>query len=322
MITVGNTEISDMKVGNTQVLSVSVGSTEVWQYVTYTFTINPTPSDATVTLTATGYTQVGNSITVKPGTTVSWSVSKTNYYTQTGSITVNNDTTQDVSLVYALATFTINPTPSDATVTLSATGYSQVGKSITVEKGTSVSWNVSKSGYVTQSGSQAVNADETKNITLAEDLYPDGTVVFESATPGTYNVTLAHTQNYEIWMVGGGAGAYMGGGIQGGGSGAYIHGITNITSGQYSVIVGSGGPYWANGGNTTFISQISGGGIHPGSGGSGGSYTITLSGLTGTKGNNGERNAGGASVYGGYGAGGFGRGASGGSGYFKIVARK
>lgn len=38
------------------------------------FTINPTPSDAVVTLTADGYTQDGNSITVEPGTEVSYRV--------------------------------------------------------------------------------------------------------------------------------------------------------------------------------------------------------------------------------------------------------
>lgn len=38
------------------------------------FTINPTPSDAVVTLTADGYTQEGNSIIVEPGTSVNYSV--------------------------------------------------------------------------------------------------------------------------------------------------------------------------------------------------------------------------------------------------------
>lgn len=57
----------------------------------YAFTINPTPSNAIVTLTASGYTQNGNSITVPNGTTVSWSVSADGYTEQTGSWTANGE---------------------------------------------------------------------------------------------------------------------------------------------------------------------------------------------------------------------------------------
>lgn len=64
----------------------------------FTYTINPTPSDATVTLTAGGYTQVGNSITVYKGTTVNWSVSKNGYQTQSGTKTINSNTTDNVTL--------------------------------------------------------------------------------------------------------------------------------------------------------------------------------------------------------------------------------
>lgn len=67
---------------------------------TYTFTINPTPSTATVILTASGYTQSGNSITVPNGTTVSWSVSASGYTTQTGTWIVNgSNKTENIILV-------------------------------------------------------------------------------------------------------------------------------------------------------------------------------------------------------------------------------
>ena len=65
-------------------------------------------------------------------------------------------------------TFTINPTPSNATVTLTASGYAQSGNSITVPSGTSVAWKVEASGYVTQNGTHTVNKTETKNVTLTE----------------------------------------------------------------------------------------------------------------------------------------------------------
>ena len=66
-------------------------------------------------------------------------------------------------------TFTINPTPSTATVTLTASGYAQSGNSITVPSGTSVAWKVEASGYVTQNGTHTVTKTETKNVTLVQN---------------------------------------------------------------------------------------------------------------------------------------------------------
>ena len=64
----------------------------------YEFTINPTPSDATVTLTVNGTTYNQNYISVASGTTVSWSVSKSGYETQTGTNVITEDTTESVVL--------------------------------------------------------------------------------------------------------------------------------------------------------------------------------------------------------------------------------
>ena len=66
-------------------------------------------------------------------------------------------------------TFTINPTPSSATVTLTASGYTQSGNSITVPSGTNVSWKVTASGYEEQSGTENVTSTSTKNVTLVEE---------------------------------------------------------------------------------------------------------------------------------------------------------
>ena len=68
------------------------------QPTTYTFTINPTPSTATVTLTASGYTQSGNSITVPANTVVTWKVSATGYTQQTGTHTVTKTESKSVAL--------------------------------------------------------------------------------------------------------------------------------------------------------------------------------------------------------------------------------
>ena len=73
--------------------------------------------------------------------------------------------------------FTINATPSDATVTLNG----QTTNSITVDYGTTVNWSVSKSGYTTQSGNEVVTSDIAKNIVLTEsDPTEDNPVILES----------------------------------------------------------------------------------------------------------------------------------------------
>jgi hypothetical protein len=68
--------------------------------------------------------------------------------------------------------FTINPTPTNATVTLSATGYSTVSgtgsKSITVADGTEVNWSVSADGYTTRTGNWTISGgNKTENIALS-----------------------------------------------------------------------------------------------------------------------------------------------------------
>lgn len=68
-------------------------------------------------------------------------------------------------------TFSINPTPANATVILSAFGYSTVSgtgsKSITVANGTEVSWSVSADGYTTRTGEWIISgANKTENIVL------------------------------------------------------------------------------------------------------------------------------------------------------------
>lgn len=65
-----------------------------------TYTINPTPADANVVLTADGYTQEGNSISVLIGTEISYEVSKEGYITQSAdNVVVSNNTVVDITLV-------------------------------------------------------------------------------------------------------------------------------------------------------------------------------------------------------------------------------
>lgn len=141
------------------------------EYVSANFvlTISPTPSDATVVLTATGYTQVGNTIAVPSGTTVTYTVSKTGYSTVTDTVTVTQDATVSVTLV-SLFVVTVNPTPADAMVVLTATGYTQSGNTIAVPANTVVSYTVSKGGYNSVSSSVTVTQTTTISITLTSNV--------------------------------------------------------------------------------------------------------------------------------------------------------
>lgn len=155
------TQSNVIEVNETQTVDITLSET------LYTYIIHPTPSDATVTLAAAGYTQSGNSIQVPKGTTVNWTVSKANYVSQSGTKVVNDNYADNITLK-ELLTFTIMPTPSNATVTLIATGYTQIGNSIKVPYGTTVMWMVEKEGYITRSGSKIVSEDTEAQIILSE----------------------------------------------------------------------------------------------------------------------------------------------------------
>lgn len=149
---------------------------------------------ATVTI-AEGY-EIGTAgITVVMGSTNITSTSVTssgNVYTitigsVTGNVTISVHTKNtaggeepDTPTSYI---FTINPDPTSATVTLSATGYSTVSgtgsQSITVANGTKVNWSVSANGYTEQNGTWTANgSNENKDVELTAS---GGTVVQDFA---------------------------------------------------------------------------------------------------------------------------------------------
>ena len=108
----------------------------------------------------------GNGIWVPSGTSVSYSVSATDYITATGTNEVTENESINVILNEATPTLTINPIPADATVVLTASGYEQDEKSITVPYGTTVAYSVSATGYVTVTGSIEVASTQTLEIEL------------------------------------------------------------------------------------------------------------------------------------------------------------
>lgn len=115
--------------------------------------------------------------------------------------------------------------------------------------------------------------------------YPEGIVVFESGNAGSYSITIEKNATIHLDMCGGGGNGYNPSwfSLRTGGSGAYIYGDTDIEKGTYTVIVG------ANGGNSSFLDNIAGGGGHAGSSnGAGGIATVVSSGLTGSNGSAGS----------------------------------
>lgn len=129
--------------------------------VMFTITVNPTPSDAAVKLN--GVAQ--SSVSIASGSSVSYEVSKTGYTTKTGSIVADSTKTVDVVLEAVSVekvTITINPTPADATVKLNGVEQS----SIEVDKGSEVSYEVSKADYVTQSNTLTASSTQTIDVTL------------------------------------------------------------------------------------------------------------------------------------------------------------
>ncbi|MBR6504571.1 MAG: hypothetical protein IKT41_02470 [Clostridia bacterium] len=129
----------------------------------YTFAINASPTGAKVKINGEERT----SIQVEVGSNVSWEVSLTGYNTQSGTEIVNGNITKNISLDKKIYTFTINPTPASAIVKING----EERKSIQIEDGSTVSWEVSLTGYNTQSGTEIINGNVTKNISLDKKIY-------------------------------------------------------------------------------------------------------------------------------------------------------
>lgn len=122
-----NAEITSNITISVSATAVSGGNTEPDTPTnTFTYTINPTPKAAVVTLSAPGYAQSGNAITVPSGTSVSWEVSANGYDTIKGTHTITENKTLDVEITDLTNAEKIDTTTENVVV----------GKWITVEKGT------------------------------------------------------------------------------------------------------------------------------------------------------------------------------------------
>lgn len=90
-----------------------------------TFTITPTPSDATVVITSGTCNQVGNSITVPKNSLVEYTVSKDGMITKSGYLNVVEDTSMDIKLNLPPVSLTINNTTDSETTLTYNNGYEE-----------------------------------------------------------------------------------------------------------------------------------------------------------------------------------------------------
>ena len=166
---------------------------------------------------------------------IAYSIEAEGYMPQYGTLILNEDITLDVVLeeLYPVI-FTINPTPADATVIING----EERNTIEVMQLEEINWSVSCEGYYSQSGSFIIYEDILLEPKL--DIEFD---IWESSTPGTYQVELKASGKYQIILVGagGGAAAYGSKRKSAGGSGGYINGYFNLDKGIYKFTVGKGG---------------------------------------------------------------------------------
>lgn len=134
----------------------------------YTLTVNPVTPDAIVTINGV----VQTSMQVTNGSTVNVKVSADGYKTYEEFILVNKDMVITPELQKEEVTFSITTIPSDCVVRLNGVAKN----SITVLKGSSVNWEVSKSGYITKSGSIVVEENTLMQVSL--DAIGEGKINF------------------------------------------------------------------------------------------------------------------------------------------------
>jgi hypothetical protein len=140
-------------------------------YLLARVTIVPDPSDAVVTLTASGYSQKGNYIEVPIGTIVRYKVDKQNLKPSEKEILVVGNTTIPVKLFEPIERIvTIETIPSDASVIFVGDGIiEQGGKSVKAAAGSALSYTVSDPKgelSLTETGSLTVQLDEVINVTM------------------------------------------------------------------------------------------------------------------------------------------------------------
>lgn len=177
-------------------LNVSLDASE------HTFVIVVVPSDAIVKINGV----VRNSFVAAYGTSISWSVSRENYITQSGTLTLTEDTSIEVSLELKSYTFTVSPTPANALVIING----EERTSITSVHGTEIEWSVSADNYISQNGTLTLTEDTTLPVALSLvqhtfTIVPtpaDAIVTINGKTTNTITADYGTSINWKVSAVG------------------------------------------------------------------------------------------------------------------------
>lgn len=186
----------------------------------YTLSVTATPEDALIVfevedqVVASGTGHVSKLMdSNKP---IKYTVSKKNYYTQSETITMTEDTTRTIELTHKPDyELTINPTPSNSLVTFKVNGEvvsSGTGvQSYTAVDETTIEYTVSMFEYYDKTGSFTLDGKDT-TIDVSLDLMPWITGTFTNTdrkVATTKEDVVYHPGKYLIEMWGGKGGQYF-----------------------------------------------------------------------------------------------------------------
>lgn len=133
---------------------------------------------------------ITNKLTGRKGTSASYLIYNNDGKYKLGNIVWDVDKTEWLTLEN-MCKFTINPTPTDATVTIIYNNVIYTNEIVTITPGSMVYYSVEKEGYEPQFGELLINQNTTYDIKLlsAENVKENVTLTFETI-PGNANVTL------------------------------------------------------------------------------------------------------------------------------------
>lgn len=167
-----------------------------------TFSINPTPSDATVIIN--GIEQ--NNIQYPCGKYLTYTVKKDGYQTITNTVTITDDLTIDVNLELQYYNYILRAIPSDATVTIN--GIEQ--NTLYALMNTEINWEINRYGYISQSGMDILTNNIIKKVKLEKMQFTytinptpsDAIIVINGIEQNTITADYGSVIDWEVSMEG------------------------------------------------------------------------------------------------------------------------